>query len=112
MTAATARPADSIRVASSMPASAAALSQATDCSGVRIGSMGGETPARGLTPVRRRLRASLVALADGSSEADLAVVDSEVEAAVGIGADPGLVRDRSPLAAVVGEGDEAAFRAF
>src|SRR5262245_5123640 len=101
-----------MRVASSMPASAAALSQAADCSGVRMGSMGGGHGPAGLTADRRRLRGSLVALADRPSEADLAVVDPEVEAAIGIGADPGLVGDRGPFATVVGEGDEAALRAF
>src|SRR5687768_1373048 len=46
-------------------------------------------------------RRSLEALADGAAEADLAVVDADVEAAVGVGAHPRLVGDGGAFAAVV-----------
>src|SRR5690606_13803561 len=45
----------------------------------------------------------LVALADRSAEADLAVVDPDVEPTLRIGADPRLVRDRRPITTIVGE---------
>src|SRR3712207_4936330 len=65
-----------------------------------------ETPtaesAGGAKNYRTRFR-SLVALADGAAEADLSVVDADVEAAVRVGADPRLVGDRRAVAAVVGQ---------
>src|SRR5690606_7983682 len=45
----------------------------------------------------------LVALADGPAEADLAVVDPDVEPALGIGAHPRLVGDGRSIASVVRE---------
>src|SRR5688572_22674211 len=44
--------------------------------------------------------------ADSSSQADLAVVDANVEPAVGIAADPRLVGDRGPIPTVVGQGEQ------
>src|SRR3954452_10634170 len=54
----------------------------------------------------------LVGLADSSSEADFPVVDSEIEAAVGGGADPSLVGDRRAFAAIVGKWNEGSLRAL
>src|SRR5947208_13800869 len=41
--------------------------------------------------------------AQGSAEADLAVVDANVEPAIGIAAHPGLVGDRGAIPPVVGQ---------
>src|SRR5437763_5578948 len=89
------RPALSIRVASSMPAATARWSQPADWSGETTGMEG--------MAVGGRL---FVALPDGPAEGDLAVVDAEIEPAVGIGADPGLISDRRTFAAVVGQRDQ------
>src|SRR5688572_30553663 len=51
-------------------------------------------------------------LADRSADRDLAVVDADVEPAVGVAADPGLVPDRGPLPPVVRQGDQNALLAL
>src|SRR5690606_39013795 len=55
---------------------------------------------------------SFLALPDRPAEADLAVVDAKIEAAIGIGADPGLVGDRGAVPAIVGEWNQASPRAL
>src|SRR5947207_1695752 len=52
------------------------------------------------------------ALADGATEGDLPVIDADVEPAFGIRADPGLVCDRRPVAAVVRQRDEKTVLTF
>src|SRR3954453_10602851 len=54
----------------------------------------------------------LVGLADSSSEADFPVVASEIEAAVGVGADPSLVGDRRAFAAIGRKRNEGSLRAL
>src|SRR5580765_4602512 len=92
-------------VASATPVSTALASHAADWSGDSTGRDGmGRDDGRG-----RRL---LVALSDRPPEGDLAVIDAEIEAAVGIGTDPRLVRDRRALAPVVGERNQGTLRAL
>src|SRR5690242_15206430 len=44
-----------------------------------------------------------MALLDHPAETDLAIINAQIEAAVGIGADPGFVGDWRTFAAVIGE---------
>ncbi len=55
---------------------------------------------------------SLIALPYRPPEADLAIVDAQIEAAVWIGAHPGLVGDGSAFAAVVGKWNQSSLRAL
>src|SRR5918994_5431898 len=100
-TAAEARPAFSINVASPTPTATALSSQLLDCSGVRTGMV-----------KERGEKLSLVALPYRPAEADLAIFDAQVEPAIGIGADPCLVGDGSSLAAVVRKWDQGPLGAF
>src|SRR4051795_6296525 len=53
-----------------------------------------------------------IALPYRPAETDFSVVDAQIEAAVGIGADPRLVGDRRALAAIVGKWNEGSLRAL
>src|SRR5688500_10148613 len=61
---------------------------------------------------RRAARASLVGGPDRAAEAQLTVVDADVEPAVGVAADPGLVGDRCAIAAVVAHREQVAVAAL
>src|SRR5690606_6691270 len=54
----------------------------------------------------------LVTLADRPSEADLAIIDADIEAAFGADADPRLEGDRGPVTSVVRKWHELAVIAF
>src|SRR2546429_2237346 len=56
--------------------------------------------------VRARRPSLLEALADGATEGDLPVIDADIEPALGVRADPRLVRDRRPVAAIVRQRNE------
>jgi hypothetical protein len=69
----------------------------------------GETAAKwppGIAAGLLVLLVLLVRLSHGPPETDLAVVDPQVESAVGIAADPRLVRDGRAILAVVAERKE------
>src|SRR5689334_5834748 len=63
---------------------------------------------------RRAARAgrSLLRLPDRAPEADLAVVDPDVEAALRVAADPRLVGDRRAVAPIIRERQERSFATF
>ena len=60
---------------------------------------------------QRSVRALFVRFSDVSPHTDCAVVDSEVESAFRIAANPGLVPDRRPLPTVVGKREQGPCRA-
>src|SRR5665213_1162354 len=94
ISAAAASPARRISVRDGVPAAIAAASLAAASAAVVTRT----------SVIRRRRRAcSFVRLCDCAAEADLAVVDADVEAALGIAANPRLVHDRRPIAPVVAQ---------
>src|SRR6185295_10943715 len=118
---ATARPAVSMRLARSLPEASARRSHSADCWGERTGmfmeSRGTGTSERGTgapesRPVPFSVPLSFIAGPDRPPDRDLAVVDPEIEPALGIGADPGLVGDRRSVPPVVGEWNQHPLRAL
>src|SRR6476661_8105071 len=91
--------------AESLAAAPAASTTWTD--GARTVVMRGAPGPRARSPCGLLLRR-----ADHSSVAQLAVVDAEVEAALGIAAGPRLERDGSSVATVVAERQQEALAAF
>src|SRR5687768_8467480 len=71
-------------------------------------------PSSVTTPlaVAGSLHSSLVTLPDRTAEADLAVVDSNVESAFRIRANPRLVCDRCTITAIVGQRQHVAAATF
>src|SRR5207253_2044881 len=71
-------------------------------------------PGRSARSRRARARrpSLLEALADRATEGDLPVIDADVETALGVRADPGLVSDRRPVAAVVRQRNEETLLTF
>src|SRR5207249_10049923 len=55
----------------------------------------------GSRQARARRASVLEALADGATEGDLPVIDADIEPALGVRADPRLISDRRPVAAIV-----------
>src|SRR5690554_3480226 len=80
----------------------ASLSRAAASSAASAATKGRPKTSKDLTCRTARARL-LVALTDRATEADLAVVDPDVEAALRIRADPGLVGDRRAVTTVVRE---------
>src|SRR5262249_48720487 len=85
--------------ASIMPSIAASIAAAF----IFMKSVSGLSRSRTIARINCLLRTLVAREPDAATEADLAVVDAEVEPAGRIAAHPGLVRDRRSIATVIGE---------
>src|SRR6266545_5415812 len=98
----------SLSPASIMPSIAASIAAAF----IFMKSVSVLSRSKTMARINPALRALLAREADAAPQADLAVVDPQVEPAARVAAHPGLVGDGRPVAPVVGEWQQHAVVAF